>query len=211
MDKEKFIVLKPLEDSKYENIDLDHLVMYAIGELEKLGAELSFENAVVVTFKLFPKKFALLGFPEYPDAKRIHDCLFRCTFKTKQWLGGKTRQGFIITDRSRIYIKEAEDLLGGLSPKKTKALSQTRRKEFILSDIISSATYLKYKEGKAEHISEAELCYLLQGTLDSARETLRENLNSLKKFAEELQRKDVLEFLLWLEEHFKIFLGYIQN
>src|SRR3972149_11679371 len=113
-DKEKIEQLKPLEVGKYEHVDLNHLVMYAVGQLETIGADLSFENAVVASFKLFPKKFSLLGFSSYPDAKRVHDCLFRCTFKTNQWLGGETRQGFVITDRSRAFIQEAENLLYGV-------------------------------------------------------------------------------------------------
>ena len=127
-DKEKIENLCAIDEAKHRNIDLDHLVMFAVGQLEIVGTDLSFENAVVAAFKLFPRKFALLGFPSYPDAKRIHDCLFRCTYKTKQWLGGKTRQGFIVTERSKIYIKEAEHLLKRPSSVETKP-SPPRKKE----------------------------------------------------------------------------------
>jgi hypothetical protein len=89
-DKDKIEELKSFGEAKYENVDLDHLIMYVISQLEKIGADLSFENAAVAAFKLFPKKFSLPGYPEYPDGKRIHDCLFRCTFKTKQWLVSRT-------------------------------------------------------------------------------------------------------------------------
>ena len=65
--KDKIEKLQKIDETKYKNIGLDHLVMYAIGELDKMKADLSFENAVVASFKLFPKKFSLPGFPEYPD------------------------------------------------------------------------------------------------------------------------------------------------
>src|SRR3972149_7388372 len=144
MDRDKIEKLEPFATGKYENVDLDHLVIYAIGWLEKISVELSFENAVVAIFKLFPGKFSLLGFPEYPDACRINKCLWRCTDKKKQWLGGKIRQGFIITERTRRIIKEAEDLLVDISNRKMETTSQTRRKESILKDIIFSPAYLKY-------------------------------------------------------------------
>jgi len=211
MDQEKIEKLRPFSDGKYKNVDLDHLVMYAMGQLEEMNADLSFENAVVATFKLFPKKFSLSGYPTYPDSDRVMNCLNRCTFKSKQWLGGKSRQGFIITDRSKRIIAESEKLLNEKTVTKAKATSQTRRKENILADVISSAAYSKFNEGQGSAISEAELCYLLQGTLDSARETLRENLRSLKNFAEELKREDILKFLNWLEQHFQIFLCYPQQ
>lgn len=207
-DKEKIEKLKPFAAEKYENVDLDHLAVYAIGELKKVGADLSFENAVIATFKLFPKKFSLLGFTDYPDSLRVYTCLWRCsTDKKKLWLGGKIRQGFVITDRTRKIIRQAENLLGGLSIKKTKAPSQTRRKELLLAEVEHSPAYSKYLSGKEESISEADFCYLLQGTLDSPRDLLRENFDLLKKFAEELERKDVVTFLSWLEQRFKDFLN----
>lgn len=206
-DKEKIEKLKPLNVAKYQNVDLNHLVMYAVGQLETIAADLSFENVVAASFKLFPKKFSLLGFPSYPDAKRVHDCLFRCTFKANQWLGGKTRQGFVITDRSKAFIKEAEDLLYGLRAKKTRVTSKTRRKEFLLEEVLSSPAYLKYANGQGDSITEGDFCFLLQGTLDSSRETLSKNLAVLKSFAGELQQGDILKFLDWLEDRFKDFLS----
>lgn len=202
-DKDKIEELEALEETKYENIDLDHLMMYVMGQLERIGANLSYENAVVAAFKIFPKKFSLPGFQEYPDSNRVEQCLWRCAGKTRQWLGGKSRQGFIITDRSRLIIKEAGELLSGTSHKKTKATSKTRRKETILAEVVSSTAYTKYVRGEGSSITKGEFCFLLQGTLDSSKETLRENFNSLKIFAEELAHKDILKFLNWLEEHFK--------
>ena len=202
-DKEKIQKLKPYDPAKYETIDLDHLALFAVSQLDEIGVDLSFENASVAAYKLFPKKFSLLGYPEYPATKRVHDCLFRCTFKTKKWLGGKTAQGYVITDRSRIFIKEAEILLSVPSSKKTKAPSQTRRKEALLAEIVTSPAYKKYVKKQGESISRSEFCYLLQGTLDSTRELLKDNLLSLKKFSQELEREDISEFLGWLEVRFK--------
>lgn len=208
MDKDKIERLNLFEEAKYENVDLDHLIVYVMGQLEEIGADLSFENAVVAAFKLFPKKFSLLGYPSYPDSSRVHSCLWRCsTDKKKQWLGGNNKKGFIITDRSREIIKKAESLLSGLSSKKIKVTSQTRRKEIILAEVMSSPAYLKYTKGQSDSITEADFCFLLQGTLDSSRETLKNNLFSLKKFTEELGRYDVLTFLNLLEQRFKNFLG----
>ena len=206
-DREKIEKLIPSSSENYQNIDLNHLVMYAVGQLERIGGNLSFENIVVATYKLFPDKFSLLGFPSYPDAKRVHDCLFRCTIKPIQCLGGKTRQGFVITDRSRAFIEEAEDLLYGVKSKKTRVISKTRRKEILLEEVVSSPAYLKYSKGQRESITEGDFCFLLQGTLDSYRETLGKNLGVLKSFAGELQHAELTEFLDWLEGRFRNFLS----
>ena len=73
---------------------------------------------------------------------------------------------------------------------------------------MSAPAYLKYMHGNGESISEAEFCHLLQGTLDSSRNILRENLFVLTKFAEELESKDVIKFLDWLKQRFKDFTNY---
>jgi len=205
-DKEKLEELKPFIESKYNNIDLDHLIMYVIKELERIKVNLSYENAVVAAFRIFPKKFSLPGFPEYPDSNRVDQCLWRCSGKTRQWLGGKARQGFAITPKSRLIFKESEDLLEGRKPTKTKAHSQTRRKETILAETIESSAYKKFLEGNGNLITEGELCFLLQGTLDSEKDTLKKNLDLLKMFANELEREEITTFLEWIEDHFKGFL-----
>lgn len=205
-DQDKIRRLKPFDEFRYHTINLDHLVMYAVGQVEKLHADISFENVVAATFALFPKKFSLLGFPEYPDSNRIGKCLWRFTSKARQWLGGKSRHGFFVTDRSRQIVAQTESLLSGLSVRKTGATSQTRRKESILAEVSSSPAYHKFCDGKLDSISEADFCYVLQGTLDTSKDTLKENLATLIKFAEELRHSEVLRFAKWLEERFVHFM-----
>ena len=78
-ERDKVSALQEYAAELYANVDLDHLAVFAVGRLYELGADLSFENAVVACFRLFPKKFALSGFPIYPDSDRIRNCLNLCT------------------------------------------------------------------------------------------------------------------------------------
>lgn len=203
-DRDKLKGLKPLNTAQYKNVSLDYLVMYAIGQLQEMNVDLAFENIVVATYKFFPKKFSLIGFP-YPDSNRVGKRLWDCISKKKRWLGGKIHQGFVVTERSRFFIKEAENLLAGVSFQSTrpKAASQTRRKESLLAEITASSAYRKYQKGQESSISQADFCFLLQGTLDSTPEILIGNLEALQKFAQELQREDILRFLSRLEDRFK--------
>lgn len=205
-DKDKIEKLQSFNEKKYENIDLDHLIMYVMGQLNELKVNLSYENAVVAAFKLFPRKFSLLGYPKYPDSDRVMNCLNRCVLEDREWLGGKIKHGFIITDRSDKIIQKAKEMLKSEIIKKTKAFSQTRRKELILAEVVNSSAYKKYLIGEKDFITKAEVCYLLQGTLDSPVNILRENYDLLKNYVNELERKDILEFLKYLEGKFKDFL-----
>ena len=197
--------LHHLDEARYHTIDLDHLIMYAVGEVQKLQGDLSFENIVAAAFALFPKKFLLLGYPSYPDSDRVMNCLNRCTRKNRQWLGGKSRHGFFVTDRSRQIIEQTESLLTGVAQGKSGSTSQTRRKESILAEVTSSIAYQKFADDKKDTISLADVCFVLQGTLDTSRDTLKGNLKALIKFAEELQHNEVLQFANWLQQDFESF------
>jgi hypothetical protein len=199
--------IKAFDSASYEAVDLDSLVVYTAVVLEQLGVELSLENIIVGAFKLFPKSFSLLGYPEFPDATRVEKCLWRCRGKDKQWIGGKTPHGYLLTDKTRDVVAQTECQLSGTTLRKPKNASRMRRKDSLLKEVLSSPAYSKYINGEGESISQSEFCYLLQGTLDSSRETLRENLVSLKRLTEELQQGDILEFFNWLEQRFKNFLN----
>jgi len=206
-DKDKIGKLEPFDPANYDSIDLDRLVLYTAVKLKELGIELSLENIIVGSFKLFPKKFSLEGYMEFPDATRVEKSLWRCKGKKRQWIGGKTPHGYLINDKTMNISTQIEAQLTNKALKKEqKTPSRLRRKEGILKETKSSSAYSKYISGKKESISEADLCYLLQGTLDSSRETLRENFSLLTKFAEELHRKDILKFLDWLQKRFKYFM-----
>lgn len=202
---EKMEKLKSFETEKYKHIDIDRLVMYTAVELDKLKIELSLENIVVGAFKLFPKKFSLPGYPEYPDAIRVDKALRRR--HKGRWIGGKTAHGFWVTDMTCEVAVQTEALLKGKSLKKTRPPSKMQRRESILRDVERSPGYKKYLDGNKESITEADLCYLLQGTLDSATETLRTNFSAILVYAEQLERKDLIEFFGWIKETFGDYLG----
>src|SRR4030042_1186401 len=174
-DSKKITQLTPIDEKQYKNIDLDRLIVYVVSRLQKLSVELSFENIVVASFRFFPKKFSLLGYSEYPDSNRVKQCLWRCISKSKQWLGGHFKKGFLITERTKVFIKEAENLLQDTSLQNKHASSQTRRKEILMKELITSPVYIKYINSQGEAITDAEFCFLLQGTLDSSAEILRNN------------------------------------
>jgi hypothetical protein len=203
MDNKKIEDLIAMEKDRYENIGLDYLTMFTVGELEKMDLNLSLENIVVAAYKLFPDKFSLLGFPKYPDAIRVEKCLWRFISKNKQWLGGKSHQGFYITDRSRVFIQKAhEKIFGDISDKK-KIPSKTRRKEKILAEIVSTDIFRKYQKNLVNEISYSDFCYILQGTLDTSAEILYGNYIALKNIAEELNNSEIKKFLEFLVTKFR--------
>jgi hypothetical protein len=62
----------------YGRIALNDLVTFAVYFLSQAGGEINAEDIVAACFKLFPERFQLRGYPEWPDStvvnKRWLDC-----------------------------------------------------------------------------------------------------------------------------------------
>ena len=167
-------------------------------------------NIVVAAFRLFPKKFSLLGYPLFPDSERVHHVLRRHVYtkdRDRQWLRGKFAHGFELIERGRQVLQEARQALAVAAPQRKKVLSHTRRFEKILDEVRRSPACLKYVQGNRDVVSEAECCNALQGTLDSDRQVLLDNLRQLQTIANDLEQSDVAEFLSWLDNRFRPFLS----
>jgi hypothetical protein len=208
---EGILSIEEVDPSRYEGIDLDRLVVYAAARVSELGEELSLEDIIVATFKLFPKKFSLLGYPQFPDGTRVEKCLWRCKGIRRGWIGGKTAHGYTTTEKGVLISAQVKKMLeiGGTHNK--KASSQTRRKETIIAELTASHAFRKFVENRGNSITESEFCNALQGTLDSLKEALLGNLTSLKTIASELGRNDVSDFLNYLDKSFSKFLNNGRN
>jgi hypothetical protein len=127
--RDKLLLLEEVEASLYEGIDLDRLVVYAVAKLSGIQQDLSLENIIVASFKLFPKKFSLLGYGEYPDATRVEKSLWRSEGRKRGWVGGMTAHGYSLTEKGRLIASHVNELLLTRGVHGKKVTSQTRRKE----------------------------------------------------------------------------------
>lgn len=199
--------ISAFDEDLYRNLDIDRLVVYVLFYLEENNIQLTIENIIIGAFKLFPNKFSLFGFPEYPDSARVEKSLWRSRGKERQWIGGRTRQGYSLNRRSYMIAERvSQDLQieSGIenSSKENKRL---RRWEKIIKEIEKSTAYKKYMDDCTDSITESEFCYVLQGTLDSPKEILNENLITLKTMARDLKNEEIEKFLCKLECKFSKF------
>jgi hypothetical protein len=161
---DRVVRLEPYSPTAYAALDIDRLVVFAAVELQRLGIPLSLENLIVASYKLFPEKFSLDGYSEYPDATRIEKSLWRCRGE-KKWLEGKTRHGYMVSDRSELIAGQVQNTLGRIVVGPHRQASRLRRHESILRDAKSSVAYTKYEEGSAETISRGVTCCRERWTL----------------------------------------------
>jgi len=81
-------IIREIEEYEkdYMALNKDRLTLFAVSFLESKKIEPTFDKIVVASFRLFPKKFSLIGFPEYPDGRTIYYCVYNhCTLNNK-WL-----------------------------------------------------------------------------------------------------------------------------
>jgi len=137
------------------NIDNDRLILYTVDLLEQKKIEATFDKIVVTAFKLFPQRFSLIGFAEYPDGKRIHDCLFHCIYKPKNWLLGNAQSGYKITERGKYFLDETNKMLEGKIKVTRKYGIIARRKELTFINLLKkTSAYNKYLENRKEDIGK---------------------------------------------------------
>ncbi len=184
----------------YRRIALNDLVTYSLYFLSQSGKEIVYEDVVATCYKLFPERFHLRGYAEWPDSTVVNKRWLDC--RGKGFLQGSTAAGFsltakglelaektaaILTGKRRQFAKPGLDKVGGEM--------RTRAGRFVKS-LESSEAFEKFSaDGTTAKISEFDFRNMLLCTMETSPATLRNNLEQFRQYASLYQRKDLLEFL----------------
>lgn len=199
MESEFFEKCTPIEEDRYSHINKDRLVLYAVYVLEENKIEPTFEKIVATAFKLFPKRFSLLGFPMYPDARWIYYSLWHCVYAPKKWLLGSPTSGYRVAPKGKQIASETREALSGKLYAPKKAASKQRRKEiYFLSLVEKSSAFKKFLSGKPDDITEMEIRIMLRTRKDTPKSILNANLAKYMKYAEVANEPKISEFLQYL-------------
>ncbi len=107
------VKVAPKEVSDYDGASLPALVAYSLYWLHQWDFRRSIEAITILSWKLFPSKFSMVGWPEYPDKERINRSLLQGGPKYRNWLTGAASKGFSLNDRG---IQIAVELTQSLGP-----------------------------------------------------------------------------------------------
>jgi len=187
-------------DGDYLSLDKDRLVLFAVGLLESRKIEPTFDKIVVATFRLFPKKFVLLGFPEYPDGRTIYYCVYNHCTLTKKWLFGNVQSGFKITERGRYYLDETKKMLEGkIKTTKSHGIVPRRKEATFITILKKTDAYKKYLRGKKEAISRLDVFEALKVPPNSI-ELTQSHLERYFEYANRIDDSSAMEFLKFIKE-----------
>lgn len=184
-------------EEAYTNLDLAGLAAYALKRLQDLQIPTTFENIVVALFRLFPSKFALVGYPEWPDAARVGRTLLQLGPKYRNWARGSVSTGFILTHAGEGKASAIAAAL--VTGKGTSRANPGRPRTMDLSSemesIERSALFAKWQEKKLSEGEPRELFDLLGAYAYAPKRALSDRLQALERTAKQLERKDMTRFL----------------
>ncbi|RJR21300.1 MAG: hypothetical protein C4581_02375 [Nitrospiraceae bacterium] len=187
----------------YSDTSLDELVTYSIHSLLEESKEATFENIVAKCFELFPEKFSLIGYPQWPDSARVNKSWLRCRTDFK-YIKGSVKSGFALTSKGLEIVEKVQKKLRRpvsekIAVSQKKAKERTKEEQFI-NELERSEVFKRYlSDHDKTEISHFEFCDMLYCTLESSPKALKENLDKLKGYAQKLNRNEVLKFLIFSE------------
>jgi hypothetical protein len=102
----------------YKDRALTALTAYTLYWLHQWSLRRTIEAIAVLNWRLFPEKFAMVGFREYPDAFRTNRSLLQMQPKYRNLLTGAAVKGFSLNERG---IALARDLIEAIGVPTTEA------------------------------------------------------------------------------------------
>jgi hypothetical protein len=203
-------MLKPYAFERYQGVSLDKLAAAGIYKLNQAGIDCTCENVAVAIYKLFPDKFSLLSFPEYPDSSRVATTL-RLGCRRSGYVTGNAASGFSLTEVGRL---DAEDTLNKIEsgiavPNRATGAYSRSREVGLIKEAQSSIAFQEYQVGKMS--KRFDVCDLLHGSVDTKEDILVNNLRTLNRYAEILKphseyrelASSVLAFLGYVEKNWR--------
>jgi hypothetical protein len=190
----------------YIKISLNDLIVYSVHYLHNQAGEITSEDIISACFELFPRRFSLRKYPNWPDSavvsRRWSDC------KSRGYIVGSTAKGFKLTAKGFRYAEKVGKSLGRERPvRRMPTEIKTRAGRFVRS-IERSDAFIHYQEnGRGSKINEFDFRSMLLCTMESSPATLERNLEQFREYVGVYHRKDLLTFLDICEKRFSHLLG----
>ncbi|MEM3503723.1 MAG: hypothetical protein QW134_05825 [Nitrososphaeria archaeon] len=190
-DEDKIKSLKEFKKN-YLTLDKDKLILFTVHFLEEKGIEPTHDKITATAFKLFPQKFALIGFPEYPDSLSVYYSVYHHDTKTKRWLTGNPKSGYTVTDKGNAILELVEDELNGKIIRQKKQLQYIvpkRKEAYFLGEFKKSAVFKKILSG--DFVEPSDIKNALGLTSDTGKEIALKVLTQYLEYAVRLKDAEV--------------------
>lgn len=203
------ILVAPKNPGHYQGAALTSLTAYSMFWLHRWQLPRTIEAIAVLSWRLFPDKFSMVGYPEYPDAFRTNRSLLQMQPKYRNLLTGAASKGFSLNANG---MQVAEELTTAIGPpakgdgkslgtfSARTSLSNKRPARSIEPDrevgrLRESKLFEKWRTGV---MSERDLIHVhsLLGIFDHTPTSVRQRaMKDLERNAQKLGDKEAEKFL----------------
>src|SRR5437667_846588 len=199
----------------YRDESLAALTVYSLFWLHQWQLRRTIEAVSVLNWRLFPDKFGMVGWPEYPDAFRTNRSLLQGQPKYRNWLTGAASTGFSLNERG---LEVARDLLAVLGPPSTTSGKQaslpsrvpgskpTRPRSVEPERELQVARSSKlFDKWRSQVLSERDLIHVhsLLGIFDHTPAKVRiKKMKDLERAAEDMKDTEMVTFLADVRQQF---------
>ena len=203
----------------YESMPLTDLVAYCMYWLKVWGVRQTIEAISVCAWRLFPAKFSMVGFAEFPDAFRVNRSLLQGQPKYRNFLSGSAKNGFSLNARGLEIAERLEGVLGppGLIGEEVPQRQLPTRQEKITGRSVEPAAEIQavragklFGKWKTGELAQRDLIHLhsMLGVFDHTPAKVRHRkYRELVEAANALNDTEVLSFLKDLSQEFP---GYVK-
>lgn len=206
----------PLE--RFQNEQLAALTVYAIYWLREWGVRPTAEAIAVASHRLFPERFAMDLFPEFPDANRTLRSLLQSGPKYRGWLSGSNRRGYAITPSGRALVDELLRRIGypqvggvvlgsATEAPRQRGSSRTERARDLdfkaeISRLRSSTLFERWKTGSLQQRDAIHVYSALEVFDHTPPAAKRRRLDDLKDSAKRAGDQEAAALLAQVEDSF---------
>lgn len=192
------------------------IAVYALYLLKGWQMRIHTEDIALKCYQLAPSKFSWVKYPKYPDIaptrfaleaakKPENGALVKGESERKRTT--KSIGGWMLTTKGTRWIKanklRIELYLGKHTPIGDR-LSRDRR----LKELFKSTAFNKFRSyGEKAEISHADFAESLVCTVNTRAEVLNDRLDLLSSIAEELERKEIKNYIDFCRKRFVLILG----
>ena len=190
----------------YSKIGLNGLLAYVVFSLESANQAATFENITVAAHQMFPGKFSLVGYAQFPDATRIQLVILHLGPKYVGWLVGKKKTGYYLNARGReaaisvsrqLGVPQSDDLATARFNQdnvENRTAVETR-----IARLCNSTSFNKYVTGDGDQIDDVSLAWDALGLFITADNlTKAETYHQLLEASRKQGNKNAEEFLGWI-------------
>jgi len=220
-DRNDLFKIRAFSEEKYQQYSLTSLTAYCVYWLHRWKVTTSLETVAVASHRMFPMKFGMVGWPEFPDITRTNRSVLQMRPKYRNLATSAVDKGVFLNQRG---IEEAESLASRLGA----PVIGDRAAEFVsrravrpelgkrarsvhpesdVAAVRSSQLFQMYVDSRFDQAEAIELVGLLKVYDHTPSSEKRAKLKRLLESATDVKDEEVAAFLHEVEQRFRRYLN----